>query len=131
MLEAGSTSALRRSYRPTRGVLNRLHVDSRKFNNNVPNELKEEEKENQKSKENEKRPSISLKPTKTALRYQSSTSVVGSTKVSPLFQKIIKQGAHTSSTPAVLFLQAKTAPGYSPADSRSRCSCYGEESQGC
>lgn len=82
MLEAGSTSALRRSYRSTRSVLNRLHVDSSKFNNNAPNELKEEGKENQRSKENEKKPSISLKPTKTALRYQSSTSIAGSTKVS-------------------------------------------------
>ena len=82
MLEAGSTSALRRSYRLTRGILNRLHVDSSKLNNNIPNELKEEEKENRRSKENEKKPSISLKPTKTALRYQSSTSMAGSTKVS-------------------------------------------------
>ena len=82
MLEAGSTSALRRSYRLTRGILNRLHVDSSKLNNNIPNELKEEEKENRRSKENEKKPSISLKPTKTTLRYQSSTSMAGSTKVS-------------------------------------------------
>jgi hypothetical protein len=121
MLEAGSTPALRRSYRSTTGVLNRLHVDSSKFNNNVPNELKEEEKENRRSKENEKKQerihrgdsfqyqnqcchekesflnktakstkletavpksSISLKHTKTALRYPSSTSMAGSTKVS-------------------------------------------------
>jgi hypothetical protein len=82
MLEAGSTSALRRSYGSTKGVLNRLHVDSNKFNNNIPNELKEEETENRRSKENEEKPSISLKPTKTALRYQSSTSMAGSSKVS-------------------------------------------------
>jgi hypothetical protein len=121
MLEAGSTSALRRSYRSTRGVLNRLHVDSNRFTNNAPNKLKEEEKENRGSKENEKKrernhpgdqrrhqnqydhekesflnktakstklgtavpkSSISLRPTKTALRCQSSTSMAGSTEVS-------------------------------------------------
>jgi hypothetical protein len=120
-LEAGSTSALRRSYRSTRGVLNRLHVDSNRFTNNAPNKLKEEEKENRRSKENEKKrernhpgdqrrhqnqyyhekesflnktakstklgtavpkSSISLRPTKTALRCQSSTSMAGSTEVS-------------------------------------------------
>jgi hypothetical protein len=121
MPEAGSTSTLRRSYRSMRGVLDRLHVDSSKFNDNVPNELKEEEKEKRKSKENEKKrernhqggqyrdhnryyhekesflnkaakstklgtavpkSSISLEPTKTALRHQRSTSMAGSTNVS-------------------------------------------------
>src|SRR3954451_585011 len=55
MPEAGSTFTLRRSSRPTRGVLNRLHVDSSKFNDNVPNKLKEKEKEKRKGKENEKK----------------------------------------------------------------------------
>jgi hypothetical protein len=60
-LEAGSTSALRRSHRATRGFLNRLHLDLTEPNNNVPSKYKEEEEEEEKEenrngkKENEKR----------------------------------------------------------------------------
>jgi hypothetical protein len=58
-LEAGSTSALRRSHRATRGFLNRLHLDLTEPNNKVPSKYKEEEKEKEENrngkKENEKR----------------------------------------------------------------------------
>ncbi len=54
-LEAGLTPLPRRPHRVTSGVLNRLHVDSSNFRNNVPNKPKEEKKQNPKGKnENEK-----------------------------------------------------------------------------
>ena len=137
MLETESTSALRRLSRSTEGVLNRLHLDSSKFNNNVPNELKEEEKENRRSKENEKKregshqkrqyryqnryyhekegflnktakstklgtaipkPSIPLESTKMALRFQSSTSMAGSTQVSISSRKSANRCSHIIKT---------------------------------
>jgi hypothetical protein len=48
MMVAGSAFALRRSHKATSGVLNRLHVDSTKYNNDVPNKFKKEKKEKEK-----------------------------------------------------------------------------------